>query len=145
MPYLIDGNNLGGVLGGASGARDRDLVLRWALDWSRRGRRAVVVFDGAPDGTQPVGYGAVEVRYAPSRSADALIRDLVRKDPGRWVVVTDDRVLRGAVRDLGARVIAARDLAREEVAPREPGSGKPHGPVDVDDWLAFFEGGEGEA
>ena len=146
LPYLIDGSNLGGALAGSRGARDRELVVEWVLAWSRAGRRAVVVFDGPEDPALARGYGRVALRFSGGRSADAVIRSLVERDPSRWIVVTDDRALRRAGREAGARVLRARELVRSASSdPPEPaasGQEKPAGPVDVDDWLEFFSSEE---
>lgn len=139
MPWVIDGSNVGGVLAGAAGARDRALVWRTVFAWAGRRRRVVLVFDGAADAAIPDRLGQVEVLWATGRPADEVVRRTVAKRPREWRVVTDDRALRVACRDLGAKVIGVREWLG---SPRTPpfGSpdtkGEPH--VDVDDWLAWF-------
>ena len=46
MPWLIDAANLGGVLGGAAGARNTEGILAALLPWARERKQVVVVFDG---------------------------------------------------------------------------------------------------
>jgi hypothetical protein len=69
----------------------------------------VVVLDGSP---APGAIGrriasGVEVRYAGSRSADDLLRELVAPSPDGTVVVTDDIELAGSLRAMGARTAHA--------------------------------------
>ena len=93
-----------------------------------------IVLDGVP---APGAVGrrvtsGVEVRYAGSRSADALLRDLVRTspDPGTMLVVSDDIDLRRSVRDLGARTVhGSWLLARLERQRLDaPAAGRPRSP-----------------
>jgi hypothetical protein len=119
MPFLVDGSNLGGVAGGAAGARDRSSVLRLLLPWARR-RRVTVVFDGTPDAGLATSYGALQLRYAVGRPADQLILGLLGRRPADWTVVSDDRDLLAACRGRGARVLPASEL----FARLAPGAGK---------------------
>lgn len=139
MPWVIDGSNVGGVLAGAAGARDRALVWRTVFAWAGGRRRVVLVFDGAADPAIPDRLGQVEVLWATGRPADEVVRRTVAKRPREWRVVTDDRALRVACRDLGAKVIGVREwLGPPRAAPlgSPDTKGEPH--VDVDDWLAWF-------
>lgn len=111
MPYLVDGSNLGGVFGGAGGARDAGHVVRRLLAWRRRGR-VIAIFDGEPDPRLAHRYGSLELVWSGSgRSADDEIVRRLTRDRERWTVVTDDRDLARRCRERGARVLAGRDLA----------------------------------
>jgi hypothetical protein len=139
MPWIIDGSNVGGVLAGAAGARDRALVWRTVLAWAGGRRRVVLVFDGAADPAIPERMGQVEVRWATGRSADDVVRRTVAKRPREWRVVTDDRALRAVCRDLGAKVVGVREWLGSPRPPGETPTGAKADPnVDVDDWLTWF-------
>jgi hypothetical protein len=150
MPYLVDGSNLGGVVGGAAGARDRPAVLGLLLPWARR-RRVTVVFDGPPDPGLATSYGALELRFAVGRSADQLILGLLGRRPADWTVVSDDRDLLAACRGRGARVLLATELLARlaagagEIAsaavPAARAAPRREGPVDVADWEEWFRRG----
>ena len=153
MPYLVDGSNLGGrVGGGAAGARDRAGVLRLLLPLARGRRRIVVVFDGPEDAALARGYGPLEVRFAGARSADAAILALLGKRPADWWVVSEDRGLLAACRERHARTMSIRDfLGRPDVAaglaPTRSRTGSTEEPadepVDVADWEDWFRRGGG--
>lgn len=121
MSYLIDGSNLGGVGGGARGARNARAVVEWLLPWVRARKadrgRIRIVFDGAPKPDVAHRYGGLEVEFAAPRSADDAILAAVRQHPRRWIVVTDDAALARACRDLGAKTQAASSLFEKKVVP----------------------------
>ena len=112
MPYLIDAANLGGVLGGARGARDSAGVVAFLREWVRRRGRVVAVFDGPPDAAVADRYGPLEIEWSGAgRSADAaILRHLARGARG-WIVVTDDRALARRSREAGAAVESASSFA----------------------------------
>jgi hypothetical protein len=154
MPFLVDGSNLGGVVGGASGSRDRHGVLELLLPWARR-RRVTVVFDGPAEGAA-TSYGNLDVRFGEGRPADQLILSLLGRRARDWTVVSDDRGLLAECQARGATVVLARELLPVLLGPaarREPSEraveGKRvaslrEGPVDVADWEEWFRrGGEG--
>lgn len=103
----------------------------------------VLVFDGA---APPVPPPADDVHFSgPGRSADDWILAFLRRqsEPRSWTVVTSDRPLADQSRYLGARSERC-DRFRRRLAD-VPETGKPEGPVDVEDWLRYFgESGEGE-
>lgn len=146
MPWVIDGSNVGGVLArGREGTRDRMAVWRQVFAWAAGRRRVVLVFDGAPaDEPIPAHSGRVEVRYAVGISADAAILRAISPRARDWHVVTDDRALAAQAREAGARVhgafewlaASARPTGEDGAVRGKSGSG---GPVDVDDWLDWFE------
>ena len=142
MPYIIDGSNLGGVLSGRTGARDRHTVVERLLPWARGRRRVVVVFDGPEEPGLGTRYGGLQLWYSAGASADSVIVRSIRDEPGQWHVVTDDRRLGDRCRDAGAVVVSVATLLRklpEPAGSRAAGDAEPS--VDVDDWHAWFEAG----
>jgi hypothetical protein len=134
VPYLIDASNLGGLLGGAPGARDAAAVVRFLAEWTRRRGRVVAMFDGDDDGRLARRYGALEVAWSGAgRSADQAILARLRRGAAGWTVVTDDRELARRCREAGAAVLPGRELiGRVErphpgapAAPREGDADKP--------------------
>lgn len=119
MPYLIDASNLGGILGGAAGARDAAAVVSFLFEWTRERGCVVAVFDGEDDGRLAKRYGALEVVWSGAgRAADeVIVRRLARAAAG-WTVVTDDRELARRCREAGAAVMPGRELARRVERPR---------------------------
>ncbi|MBZ0113812.1 MAG: NYN domain-containing protein [Thermoanaerobaculia bacterium] len=142
MPYVIDGSNLGGVLGGASGARDRVSVVEALLPWVRRRRRVELIFDGPPEPRVGKSYGGLTVTFSGSRTADELIRRRVEGAPASWIVVTADRDLADSCRRLGAKVLSPRQLVAgwTSAVPSSAPGDEENPRVDVEDWEAFFEG-----
>lgn len=112
--------------------------MRRVLPWARRSRRVVVVFDGPEDLDLARGYGGLRVVWSGSRSADGVIRALIRDRPADWTVVTDDVDLAAACRRTGARHRPVGDFLAG--IPRE-GSEPVEEVVDVGDWQAWFERG----
>lgn len=126
MGFLIDGSNLGGVLGGSAGARDAAGVVRRLMPWARERRdEVVVVFDGPPSAEVAERYGALAVAWSGATSADDRIVEMVARQPSRWTVVTADRELSARCRAAGGRVMAVRELAERAARPprRRPTAG----------------------
>lgn len=159
MPYLVDGSNLGGVLGGAAGARDPASVVAALLPWARERGAVTLLFDGPPRPEVAAAYGALKVEWSGARSADDAIVARICADPkvapGAWIVVTADRELARRCRDLGAQVEPAPAFARRiartrPAAPRrttpraaEAAAGKPAPHADErEHWRKVFLGGE---
>ncbi len=159
MPYLVDGNNVWGSLGGPAGVPDgRSHVLKRVAAFCReRGASAILVFDGAParDGQQEQRFGAVTLRFPlAGQDADTLIRRIVDEAaaPGDFIVVTSDKSLYSWCRTRGARAMQShewKNLARESArgAGGREGSGgasdddeKPSSEPDIEGWLAKFTG-----
>jgi hypothetical protein len=152
VPYVIDGNNLLGSIGGPSVPGDgRTEVLRRVAAFCRtRGARATLVFDGAPFrpelGTQEL--GRVVVRFPPPGSdADTVIREIVdgAPRPAELTVVSSDKAVYSYARTRGARALQAREwnaLSRGGVHPaRRPPvdtSEKPDRETDIEGWLEKF-------
>jgi len=114
MPYLIDAANLGGVLGGARGARNSEAILAALLPWARNRNQVVVVFDGPARPEMATRLGGVEIVWSGKRSADDWIVARVEaagKSAKSWTVVTEDRDLARRCRDQGAKVERASTFA----------------------------------
>ncbi len=142
---IVDGTNLLYAL-----ARSSEPVPAASLVGRLRsivpgGVAVVVALDGspAPGGmTRRVAAG-VEVRYAGSRPADDLVRDLAAVDAATTLVVTDDRELRALLARMGARsagnpwllgLLARQRLAAPAAGrPRSPQQAPPAGAHDGDD------------
>jgi len=120
MPYLIDAANLGGVLGGARGARESAAILAALLPWARERKQVVVVFDGPERPEMATRLGGVEIVWSGKRSADDLIATRIEaagKSAKSWTVVTDDQSLARRCRDHGARVERATIFAERTAQP----------------------------
>ena len=149
MPVIIDGNNLLHSL--PSQEQNRESVRRRALDAVRQGGMSLtVVFDGPPPvgSPDPEHLGRLTIRYSGASSADDLILRLLPK-AGRaseWVVITDDRALRGRVSEQGAQVRTLQEWQSRR--PRKPRR-EPREPKlssrEVTDWEIFFSSREDDA
>ena len=141
MAYLLDGNNLIGTeRGGAASEEDRAALVRELADRLRRTRaRVVLFFDGAG---RPLVLGALSVKFAGAVSADeAILREVARsKRPEIETVVTADRALARQTRDAGAKTLSPGEFwARFGRESRPATARMPESPVDVDDWVRWFE------
>ena len=143
MGWIVDGSNLGGRLAGAAGARDRRGVVESLLPWAR-GRRVVVVFDGADGGELATAYGRWEIVYSGAASADDVILHRLGRQAADWEVVTDDRALGAACRERGARWRRSADLLPTlTAAAAAPARSSDDPAVDVADWEEWFRRGRG--
>jgi rRNA-processing protein FCF1 len=144
MPYLLDGNNLIGIARNTSrpGEEDRRALIAEVADRLRATRaRATIFFDGPADG-RGAALGSLTVRAGSGGSADdAIVREVERaRAPEELTVVTADRELSRRVRDAGGKVVSPTEFFRrfgKNVAAGAAGGGG--GPVDVEDWLRYFE------
>ncbi len=121
MPWLIDAANLGGVLGGAAGARNSEGILAALLPWARERPQVVVVFDGPEPTNFARQLGGVEIVWSGSRSADEVITKRVAtagRGAKAWTVITNDQTLARRCRDLGAKVEPATIFARRTAQPK---------------------------
>ena len=127
---LIDGNNLlhaARLLKGRSTREDfdraRDALMRMLQGYvsAKRGIKILVVFDGGdpvltpPIRSRPVVHGLPTV-FAPAGSTadDEILEQIDRsKDPKGVRVVSDDRALRDAAAQRGARPVTAREFLEE--------------------------------
>ena len=157
--YLVDGHNLIGS-GAIPSIRldqedDEERLVSWLrVRQPRLGKPIVVVFDsGVPGGlSRGLSGGGVTVIFAARRRAraDAIILRRVREErpAGHVIVVTNDAVLREAVRGLGARVISANEFVH--LAQTRPVRGRKKkassqlklepkpSQKEIDEWLALF-------
>ena len=152
MAYLIDASNLGGVLGGRRGARERQAVIAFLMPWARGRGHVTVVFDGRPDPRVAERYGSLDVRWSEGRSADDVIAGMAAAAPRRWRVITADRELARRCRDAGAEVEDVKALVqRTERAARPPGGARRAGAdkpspsaADVAHWKSVFGSSDDE-
>ena len=120
MPWLIDAANLGGVLGGAAGARNSQAILAALLPWARERKQVVVVFDGPESPGMATRLGGVEIVWSGNRSADDVISKRIAalgKTAKSWTVITNDQSLTCRCRNHGAKVEPASIFARRTAQP----------------------------
>jgi hypothetical protein len=144
MPYLLDGNNLIGIVRGSARptAEDRTALIAEIAGRLRQTRaRATIFFDG-PAGERTTSLGSLAVRVASGGSADdAIVREVEKaKVAGEMIVVTADRGLARRARDAGGKVCAPGEFfARFGQGGGQPARGSDAaGKVDVDEWLKYF-------
>ena len=146
MPYLLDGNNLIGLVRRTPrpSEDDRSALIAEIADRLRRTKaRATLFFDG-PAGERGSALGGLTVRVPASGSADdAIVREIeASRSAAECVVVTADRGLARRAREAGARVTSPEEFfARFGSRPadaagrREPAvSGE-----EVEEWMRYFE------
>ncbi len=130
MAYLIDGHNLIGQLPDIS-LKDPDdeakLVQKLIGFAARTGKRCLVVFDsGLPGGKSRMSTGKVEVIFATARSsADDVMKERIKaaRDPGQWVVVSNDREVLSAAASRRMAVLKSAEFASQlRVTPVPPKS-----------------------
>jgi rRNA-processing protein FCF1 len=146
VPYLLDGNNLIGVVRRAArpSEEDRAALIAEIADRLRRTRaRATLFFDG-PAGGRTSALGGLTVRVPRSGSADDAIVDAVSaaRSPRDCVVVTADRELARRARDAGARVVAPGEFfARFGAGGNAPAERDrpPPSAGEVEEWMRYFE------
>lgn len=120
MAYLIDGHNLIGQLPDLS-LKDPDdeakLVQKLIGFAARTSKRCLVVFDsGLPGGKSRLSTGPVEVIFASSRStADNVMKERIKaaRDPGQWVVVSNDREVLNAALARRMTVLKSAEFASQ--------------------------------
>jgi len=143
VPYLLDGNNLIGLVRKTArpSETDRQALVAEISDRLRRTRaRATIFFDGGA-GERPTSLGPLSVRAAGGSADDAIVRAVESSPaPGEVIVVTADRGLSGRVRSAGGKVLAPDRFFERFGAGGAPDPGA--GAVDVEDWLRYF-GDEG--
>ncbi|MEO8195364.1 MAG: NYN domain-containing protein [Thermoanaerobaculia bacterium] len=121
MPWLIDAANLGGVLGGAAGARNSQAILAALLPWARERKQVVVVFDGPESPGMATRLGGVELVWSGTRSADEVITKRIGalgRSAKSWTVITNDQALTRRCRNHGAKVEPASIFARRTSQPQ---------------------------
>ena len=144
MPYLLDGNNLIGVVRRTARPSEQDraaLIAEIANRLRKTRARATIFFDG-PAGERPSALGGLTVRTPSAGSADDAILHEIRRAraPGELVVVTADRELSRRAREAGARVTSPGDFfERFGTGGSKADDRAPAGTVDVEDWMRYFE------
>ncbi len=154
MAYLIDGHNLIGQLPDISLTDPDDeakLVLKLLSFAARTKKRIVVIFDGGlPGGKSPASTHTVEVVFATARStADAVIKERIQRtrDPGQWIVVSNDREVLAAARARKmATLTSAEFVAQINRPPARNAKRRDSGeaadvyvsPAEVEAWLKLF-------
>ncbi|MDQ1347092.1 MAG: hypothetical protein QG573_461 [Acidobacteriota bacterium] len=124
MPWLIDAANLGGVLGGAAGARNTEGILAALLPWARERKQVVVVFDGPESPGMATRLGGIEIVWSGSRSADDVISKRIAaiagggKSAKSWTVITNDQSLARRCRNHGAKVEPASIFVQRTTQPK---------------------------
>jgi hypothetical protein len=129
MPYLIDGHNVIGQLPDLSLADPDDeakLVLKLVGFAARHKTRCVVVFDkGITAGRSRMSTGTVEVIFAAPRStADRIMIERINaaRDPGYWVIVSNDREVLNRARARKMRAMRSAEFVRELAPIAVPGT-----------------------
>jgi len=144
MPYLLDGNNLVGAVRrtGRPSEADRSALIAEIAERLRHTRASAILFFDGPAGTRASSLGRLSVRVPSSGSADdAIVREVERAPAAReTVVVTADRELARRVRDAGGRVLPPGEFLERfgKTRTASPSKGEA-GPVDVEDWMRYFE------
>jgi predicted RNA-binding protein with PIN domain len=159
MAYLIDGHNLIGQLADLSLTDPNDeakLVQKLISFAARASKRVVVVFDsGLPGGKSRLSTAQVEVIFASAHSnADNVMKERIKRarDPGQWVVVSNDRVVLDAARARRMSTLTSAEFAPQLRATPSPKSPKPAevedqgeaadvhlSPAEVEAWLKLFQ------
>ena len=144
MPYLLDGNNLIGIVRKTSRPSEEDraaLIAEIAGRLRNTRAKAAIFFDG-PAGTRAAGLGSLSVRASTGGSADdAIVREIERsRAPAEVVVVTADRGLARRARDAGAKVSGPGEFFARFGRGTPDGAKDSSGTkVDVEEWTRYFE------
>lgn len=150
MPYLVDGNNLMGIMAGRkvseSSARDQ-LIQQLGRYCRSKGNHVHIVFDGPPHEGRPkaMHLGRLRITFAgPELDADTTIRRAVeasRRVNELIVVSSDSRVYQHA-RSAGAKAMHCRDFQQDVenmLITADSMDGKtPMSDGDIADWMEFF-------
>jgi hypothetical protein len=161
MVYLIDGHNLIGQLPDVSLADPDDeakLVEKLRGFVVHTGKKVVVVFDhGLPGGKSRMSTSSVEVVFASQPGdADTIMIGRIAKarDPGQWIVVTNDQAVLNAAQARRMKCLRSREFAKllaeagstPRTRARDQGEASdPHVPPhEVEAWLKVFGDGKGK-
>ncbi len=159
MAYLIDGHNLIGQLPDISLTDPDDeakLVQKLLSFAARVQKRMVVVFDGGlPGGKSRLSASKVEVVFATARSdADTVMKDRIKRtrDPGQWIVVSNDREVLAAARIRKMTTLSSTEFAAQINRPPAPRKARRKdageatdvyvSPAEVEAWLKLFNSDE---
>ena len=131
--------------------RGKQLSHRASGPLSERAGRLEVYFDGAPAeqaGKRNLGRVLAFFVVESSTADEAIKRRLDRlgKSAGGWTVVSSDRSVQAAAREVHAKVIKSEDFARQLVllaqtstGEERPAGNQPLSPGEVDEWLKLFK------
>ena len=154
MPYLIDGHNLIGQLPDISldDPDDEAKLVQKLIGFAARTRKkCVVVFDqGLPGGRSRMSTAQVEAVFASSRSnADRVIMERIGaiKDPGQWIVVSNDNAVLFAARQRRMKAMKSIEFVPllNPPEPKRPRKDEERpadvhlSPTEVEEWLRIFE------
>jgi predicted RNA-binding protein with PIN domain len=151
MPYLIDGHNLIPKVAGLSlrSIDDEEQLLRLLSEFSQGKKgRIEVFFDNAPAGhVRSQRIGKVTAHFVrQGRTADAAIATRLRQlagDASNWTVVSSDRAVQAAAREMRAQVLKSEEFARLLAQDRvrgDQGQQAAEIPADeIDEWLELFK------
>ena len=146
MPYFLDGNNLIGLARRTPrpSQADRSALVSEVADRLRRTKaRAVLFFDGS--GERNAVLGPLSIRAAEGSADDAILLEIARARSAREiVVVTADRELSTRARNLGAKTLSPSEFWSRVGASTGQGAGTREQPVDVEEWMRYFEEGKKE-
>ncbi len=152
MPYIIDGHNLIPKVPGLSlkSIDDEEELIQIVREFCRTSRKkAEIYFDNAPAGQPRTRkFGFVTAHFIrQGTTADAAIRTRLRKI-GRaaqnWTVVSSDREVAAAAREVHAQVIPTGEFARMLGNSREGDEELKEdenidlSPEAIDEWLTLF-------
>ena len=161
MHWLIDGHNLIGQMPNLqlSDPNDEEKLLEYLRRYrARTGHRLTVIFDPGQS-YQPAAkktQGGLTIQFAAhGQTADQLIMRRVRrvKNPLAMIVVTSDRAVQQAARQVGVGVVTAQDFSQQllnlssgsESQADEDFQTDLHLSADeVEAWLAIFEQGKND-
>ena len=143
MPYFLDGNKLIGRARGSArpDGSDRDALVAELCERLRRTKaRVVLFFDGAGAGSA-ASHGSLTIRPpGPGSADDRMLAEIARsRSPGEVTLVTSDRDLGRLARDAGARTMSPEDFWKRFGGDASGGSSGSSAPVDVADWLRYYE------
>jgi uncharacterized protein len=152
MHYLIDGHNLISKIPGLSLSMpdDEERLIEILHRYSQQGQHQVeVYFDRAPIGQAGShNFGRVAVHFVrQGQTADEAIRKRLaslKRSAKNRVVVTSDKSVQAAAREVHAGVISSEDFAVsiQVSTPVEGDTNKQPdlqlSEVEVQEWLAFF-------
>jgi len=144
MPYLLDGNNLIGIVRRSARPSEEDrsaLIAEIAARLRVTRARATIFFDG-PAGERTASLGNLTVRVPSSGTADdAILRELGRAGkPREAIVVTADRELGRRARDAGAKVCPPQEFFERFGTVRGGSEARADAAsVDVEEWTKYFQ------
>ena len=154
MPVIIDGHNLIGKMSSISLSDPDDeekLIQLLARHLHRNPQTTIVVFDKGTELEQAPrrrGPGLSVIFAPPGSSADAIIIDMVKRDPNPkgLTVVSSDNEIRRCARSRRSRTVSAERFAKKLDSPpedRRRGSAPDEetGEMDVDEWIDYFREG----